>query len=166
MSIIPVEDPRHMGIVIRSALSRDIPRIMEIERLAFGGQWDYFQFKASMDDIFLVAADSTSGDLVGFLVACCRERARWGIILRIAVHPDYQGQGLATQLLEKSFWELEKQDMDEVELDVDILKTGALRLYEKLGFKLMATLSPDFEEDSTFFIMRRKLGPSGRAMAV
>ena len=92
--------------------------------------------------------------------------ARRGIILRVAVHPDYRGRGIATQLLEESFWELKKKDLDEVELDVDILKAGALHLYEKLGFKIVETLSLDFEEDNTFFIMRRKLGPRGSAMAV
>jgi ribosomal-protein-alanine N-acetyltransferase len=159
MSAILVEAPRPKGIGIRTVLSRDLPRIMEIERLAFGGQWDYFQFKASLDDIFLAALDLATGDLVGFLVACCCEVARRGIILRIAVHPDYQGQGIATQLLEKSFLELNKKDLDEVELDVDIIKNGARRLYEKMGFKIVETFSPDFEEDNTFFIMRRKLGP-------
>jgi len=159
MSAILVEPPRHKGIGIRTVLSRDLPRIMEIERLAFGGQWDYFQFKASLDDIFLAALDLATADLVGFLVACCCEVARRGIILRIAVHPDYQGQGIATQILEKSFLELKKKDLDEVELDVDIIKNGARRLYEKMGFKIVETFSPDFEEDNTFFIMRRKLGP-------
>jgi len=159
MSAILVEAPRHKGIGIRTVLSRDLPRIMEIERLTFGGQWDYFQFKASLDDIFLAALDLATADLVGFLVACCCEVARRGIILRIAVHPDYQGQGIATQLLEKSFRELKKKDLDEVELDVDIIKNGARRLYEKMGFKIVETFSPDFEEDNTFFIMRRKLGP-------
>jgi ribosomal protein S18 acetylase RimI-like enzyme len=159
MSAILVEAPRHKGIGIRTVLSRDLPRIMEIERLTFGGQWDYFQFKASLDDIFLAAIDLATADLVGFLVACCCEVARRGIILRIAVHPDYQGKGIATQLLEKSFRELKKKDLDEVELDVDIIKNGARRLYEKMGFKIVETFSPDFEEDNTFFIMRRKLGP-------
>ena len=166
MSVILVEAPRHMGIGIRNVLSQDLPGIMEIELLAFGGQWDYFQFKASVNDIFLAAVDSATGALVGFLVACCCDVARRGIILRVAVHPDYRGRGIATQLLEESFWELKKKDLDEVELDVDILKAGALHLYEKLGFKIVETLSLDFEEDNTFFIMRRKLGPRGSAMAV
>jgi len=154
-----VQTPRHKGIGIRTALSPDLPRIMEIERLAFGGQWDYFQFKASLDDIFLAAVDSATTELVGFLVACCCDVARRGIILRIAVHPDYQGQGIATQLLEESIREFKKKDLDEAELDVDLVKTGAMRLYEKMGFKIVGTISPDFEEDNTFFIMRRKLGP-------
>jgi ribosomal-protein-alanine N-acetyltransferase len=159
MPVILVEAPRDVGIGIRTALAQDLPRIMEIEHLAFGGQWDYFHFKASLEDVFLVAVDAFTADLVGFLVACCCRVARRGIILRVAVHPDYQGQGIATQLLEESFRELRKRDLDEVELDVDIIKGGARRLYEKMGFTVVATFSPDVEEDESFFLMRRKLDP-------
>ncbi|MEJ2071393.1 MAG: hypothetical protein P8X58_13485, partial [Syntrophobacterales bacterium] len=93
MPVIIVEAPRDVGIGIRRALYRDLPRIMEIERLAFGGQWDYYQFKASLDDVLLVAVDAVTADIVGFLVACCCTVVRRGIILRVAVHPDYQGRG-------------------------------------------------------------------------
>jgi ribosomal-protein-alanine N-acetyltransferase len=158
MPVILAEAPRHVGIGIRPALDQDLPRILEIEGLAFGGQWDYYQFKASLADILLVAVDAVTANLVGFLVACCCKVARRGIILRVAVHPDYQGRGIATQLLEESFRALCKKDLDEVELDVDIIKAGARHLYEKLGFKIVETFSPDIEEDESFFLMRRKLG--------
>jgi [ribosomal protein S18]-alanine N-acetyltransferase len=158
MPVILAEAPRDVGIGIRPALALDLRRIMEIEELAFGGQWDYFHFKASLNDVLLVAVDALSGNLVGFLVACCCKVSRRAIILRVAVHPDYQGQGIASQLLEESFRELCKKDLDEVELDVDIIKAGARHLYEKMGFRVVATFSPDAEEDDSFFLMRRKLG--------
>jgi [ribosomal protein S18]-alanine N-acetyltransferase len=157
MPQILVEAPRDMGIGIRPALLRDLPRVLEIERLAFGGQWDYYQFKASLDDIFLLAVSALTGETVGFLVACCCNVARLGMILRVAVHPDYQGQGIATQLLEESFDALKKNDLDQVELDVDLVKNGAIRLYEKLGFKVKELFTPDMEGEESFHIMRRKL---------
>jgi len=157
MPVILIEAPRDMGIGIRTALIQDLPRIMEIERLAFGSQWDYYNFKASLDDVFLVAVDAASADIVGFLVACCCKVARRGIILRVAVHPDYRGQGIATQLIQDALRELKKRDLDEAELDVDIIKAGALRLYEKMGFRVVEVFSPDFEEDESFYIMRREL---------
>ena len=94
--------------------------------------------------------------------------ARWpggASILRVAVHPDYQGQGIATRLVEGSFRELCKQDLDEVELDVDIIKAAARHLYEKMGFTIAETFTPDIEEDDSFFLMRRKLEPCSKNMA-
>ncbi|MFH1594994.1 MAG: N-acetyltransferase [Pseudomonadota bacterium] len=158
MPVILVEAPRDIGIGIRPALIRDLPRIMEIERLAFGEQWDYYQFKASLDDVFLLAVDAATADIVGFLVACCCEVSRRGIILRLAVHPDYQGRGIATQLIHISLGELKKKELDEVELDVDILRRGAVSFYEKVGFKVVEVFSPSQEDDDTFYIMRKKLG--------
>jgi len=157
MTVILIEARREMGTGIRPAIKLDLPDIMEIERLAFGGQWDYYNFKASLDDIFLVAVDADTAALVGFLIACCCKVARRGIVLRVAVHPDFQGRGIATCLLREAFQELKKKDLDEVELDVDVIKAGALRLYEKLGFRVVEVFSPDYEEDESFFIMRRKL---------
>lgn len=159
MPVILMEAPKDVGIGTREALLRDLPRILEIERLAFDGQWDYYQFKASLEDTFLVAVDAATAEIVGFLVACCCPVARRGMILRVAVHPGFQGQGIATQLLEDSIKALKKKDLDEVDLDVDVVKAGARRLYEKMGFHIVQTLSPDIEEDETFFIMRRKLAP-------
>jgi ribosomal-protein-alanine N-acetyltransferase len=157
MPLILIEAPRDMGIGIRPAIDRDLPRILEIEELAFGGQWDYYHFKASLDDVFLLAIDAPSAEIVGFLVACCCKIARRGIILRVAVHPDYRSQGIATQLLQEAFEKLKRKDLDEVELDVDVIRAGAINLYEKLSFKVVQTFSPSEEDDDSFFIMRKKL---------
>jgi ribosomal-protein-alanine N-acetyltransferase len=157
MTVILIEARREMGTGIRVARYFDLPKIMEIERLAFGNQWDYFNFKASLDDVFLVAIDADSAQIVGFLIACCCKISRRGMISRVAVHPLYQGRGIATQLIEVSFGKLKKLEVEEVELDVDVAKAGAVRLYERLGFKVVQTFSPDFEEDDSFFIMRKKL---------
>ena len=139
---IPAKVSKQTKVGIRPALSQDLPRILEIEKLTFGEQWDYFQFKASLNEVFLVAVDPVTAEVLGFLVACCCQVTRRGIILRVAVHPDYQGRGIATRLLEELFRELRQRDLDEVELDVDVIKAGALRLYEKMGFKIVETFSP------------------------
>lgn len=157
MPLILAEAPREFSIGIRRALEQDLSRIMEIERLAFGQQWDYYQFKASLEDVFLVAVDSMSGDVVGFIVACCCQISHRGVILRIAVHPEHQGRGIGTRLIHAALEKLKDLDLSEVDLDVDIIKAGAIHLYEKMGFKVSEVFSPDFEEDETFYVMRRKL---------
>jgi ribosomal-protein-alanine N-acetyltransferase len=142
---------------IRTAQESDLPRIVEIEHLAFEGHWDYYDFKASLQDFFLVYLDRLHYDIVGFIIACCCKSNHRGIILRLAVHPDYRGQGIATALIQDSLVQLKNMDLHEVELDVEVLNAGAICLYQKIGFKVVQLLSSADEEDDSFCIMRKNL---------
>ncbi|WP_304065365.1 GNAT family N-acetyltransferase [Pedobacter glucosidilyticus] len=57
--------------------------------------------------------------------------------LTILVHPDYQQQGLGTELFQKFLGEIEKHrpDVKRVELESRASNKKALRVYQKLGFK-------------------------------
>jgi ribosomal-protein-alanine N-acetyltransferase len=142
---------------IRTAQESDLPKIMGIEHLTFGEQWDYYDFKASLKDVFLLYLDRLEHDVVGFIIACCCKLSQRGIILRLAVHPDYRGQGIATALMQHSFKQLKNMDLHEAELDVDIFNAGGICLYEKVGFQVVQVVSPSAEEDDSFYIMRKKL---------
>jgi ribosomal-protein-alanine N-acetyltransferase len=142
---------------IRSAQESDLSKILEIEHRTFGAQWGYYDFKASLQDVFLLYLDRLNHDIAGFIIACCCNLSQRGIILRLAVHPDYQGQGIATALIQDCFEQLKNMELHEVELDVDILKTGAVHLYEKLGFRVVQAVSPSPEDDDSFLLMRKKL---------
>ncbi len=139
---------------IRRAREEDLERILEIEQLAFGQQWDYYQFKASLDDIFLVYVDQ---EIVGFIVACCCSVSQRGLILRLAVHPEQRGKGIGTALLQAALKELQKKELTDVELDVEVVKRGARKLYEKVGFRVVQVYGLSEDEDDSFFIMRRPL---------
>jgi ribosomal-protein-alanine N-acetyltransferase len=143
---------------IRNAQESDLPKIMEIEHLSFGEQWDYYDFKASLKDVFLLYLDRLEHKIVGFIIASCGKLSHRGIILRLAVHPDYRGQGVATALMQHSFEQLKNMDLQEVELDVNILLATAIRLYKGVGFQVVQVISPNAEEDDSFYIMRKKLG--------
>lgn len=138
---------------IRFATGEDLERVLEIERVSFADPWSYDYFKAALKDLFLVSGKEVSG----FLVACVCENLGRAVILKIAVHPDLRGRGIATRLLEKGIEEFRKMHIAEVELDVDIVRNGARRLYEKFGFKVVQMASIDFEEDETFYMMKLEL---------
>jgi hypothetical protein len=74
---------------IRFAAEGDLTGILEIERLSFpdGKQWDSGDFQAALKDLFFVFLD---GEISGFLIASCWEDTKRALILRIAVHPDYE----------------------------------------------------------------------------
>jgi [ribosomal protein S18]-alanine N-acetyltransferase len=143
-----------LATCIRFAREEDLLRILAIERRCFGEQWDYYNLKASLNDVFLVYDD---GGIIGFLIACCCRLAQRGMILRVAVDPEHQGKGVASALLQEAFHQLQDMRLQDVELDVDVLKAGAIHLYEKVGFKVVEVLTLDAEEDDSFYIMRKEL---------
>jgi len=148
----------HTQVAIRAATPEDLPQVLEIESLAFEKHWGPFEFKASLEDIFLVAEDPARGHLLGFIVACCCRLSRRGVILRLAVHPDSRRQGVARSLLEAAFEELRRQGLSEVVLDVDVVKGGARKLYEEMGFQVAEVISLCQEdEEESFYVMRRPL---------
>jgi ribosomal-protein-alanine N-acetyltransferase len=142
---------------IRNAQESDLRKVMEIEQLSFEEQWDYYDFKASLKDVFLLYLDRLEHNIVGFIIACCSKLSQRGIILRLAVHPDYRTQGIAAALMQHSFEQLKNIGLHEVELDVNILLTAAIRLYKGVGFQVVQVFSPNAEEDDSFYIMRKKL---------
>lgn len=140
---------------IRSASEQDLDRVLEIEQACFVDQWDYTQFEAALKDIFLVYEEK---QIAGFTIACCCELAKRGIILRIAVEPSQQGKGIAKALLMEALTKLKYCDIMEVELSVDIVKTGAIKLYEKFGFRAMQVVSMNHDNaNESFHIMKLTL---------
>jgi ribosomal-protein-alanine N-acetyltransferase len=137
---------------VRSASEQDLDRVLEIEQACFVDQWDYPQFKAALKDIFLVYEEE---HIVGFVVACYCQLAKKGIILRIAVEPSQRGKGIAKVLLMQALTKLQNYDTMEVELSVDIVKTGAIKLYEKFGFRVMQVVSMDYNNDNESFYMMK-----------
>jgi ribosomal-protein-alanine N-acetyltransferase len=142
---------------IRLASEKDLPRVMEIERQSFTHRWDPYVFKEALRDCFFVFEDEK---VEGFLVSCCCEVANKAIILRIAVDPESRGKGVASRLLTAALDYFRGLKIDSVEIDVDVVKAGVIKLYEKFGFKVikMLTMEPDlFEGDEELCLMKLKL---------
>lgn len=147
---------------IRLATGLDLERILEIDRLSFDMQWDCGKFKAALNDLFLVFEEK---EVLGFLSACCIELANQAIIMKIAVHPDHRGKGIATKLIEAALDKFKKMKFTEVELHVEIVKTGAIKLYEKFGFKVMKVVYANYEENEAYYMMKLKLHDEGHGRA-
>jgi ribosomal protein S18 acetylase RimI-like enzyme len=107
-------------------------------------------------DLFLVSGEK---EISGFLIACCREIERRAVIMRIAVHPDCRSRGIATMLIEEAIEKIREMDIREVELDVDIVKLGAIQLYEAVGFRIAQAIpmiddNTMNDENGSFFLMK------------
>jgi len=145
--------PTNPAGVIRAAHPSDLPQVLEIEDRCFPKQWNESQFCPALKDVFLVYEEGDQ--LQGFIVVCACEVARRAVIMRVAVHPRAQGRGIASQLLAHALQLLREKKIATVELDVEIPKTEAKRLYEKFGFKTLKVVHVDEDyENDAFYLMQ------------
>ncbi len=127
-----------MAPQIRDATHRDIPRILEIERLGFSTPWSRESFERELTLPFsrLTVAASENGKtplISGFL-------CRWIVaeechVLNIAVHPDFRRSGVGAMLLGVAISEARAQRSNVVTLEVRRSNLPARSLYRKFEFE-------------------------------
>jgi ribosomal-protein-alanine N-acetyltransferase len=137
-----------MAIHIRDATDRDLPGIIEIERLAFPAPWTIASFQRELTLPFsrimvaLPAAssehglddnDNDNGKIAAFL-------CRWLIadechVLNIAVHPQSRRLGIGTVLLTEAIAEARSTGAGLVTLEVRRSNLPARQLYRKFTFE-------------------------------
>lgn len=140
---------------IRPAVPADLPQILEIERRCFDKQWRQGYFCPAFLDSFFVYEEDR---ILGFIIACTCEAGNKGTIMRVAVHPEAQGRGIATQLMAQALATLKAKNISAVELDVETTKPEVKRLYEKLGFSTVKVVNVDCDyEDDAFYVMELRL---------
>jgi ribosomal-protein-alanine N-acetyltransferase len=127
-----------MRIKIRDAAIRDLPRVMEIERLAFPNPWSLDSFVRELRLPFSRTAVASIGNspsevLVGYL-------CRWLVadechILNVAVHPEVRRFGAGTRLMNDAINEAKAKSVQLVTLEVRRSNLLARGLYRKLHFE-------------------------------
>ena len=125
-----------MNIEIRRLTLADLAAIERIERRAYPTPWSRSMFAgelAKTSSICLGAFDTdVEEQLVAYLIIS-RYADAWHV-MNVAVHDDYRGQGVATQLLNRLFDLTSGDDRRGYTLEVRVSNTAAIRLYERLGF--------------------------------
>jgi [ribosomal protein S18]-alanine N-acetyltransferase len=127
-----------MGVQIRDATHRDLPRILEIERLAFPTPWSLNSFKRELTLPFSRLTVATvpinhDNSAAGFL-------CRWLVadechILNVAVHPNHRRVGIGAELIKLAIAEARARDATVVTLEVRRTNLPARQLYRKFEFE-------------------------------
>jgi len=127
-----------MALQIRDALPRDLPRIVEIESLAFETPWSLNSFERELTLPFsrlTVAVDGNpqSPAISGYL-------CRWLVadechVLNVAVHPEFRRGGVGAGLLRVAIEEARAREASMVTLEVRRSNLPARRLYRKYEFE-------------------------------
>jgi [ribosomal protein S18]-alanine N-acetyltransferase len=125
-------EPVRAGVSIRRLTYADLPAVLAIERRSFPAPWSLAMFvlELSKPSGICLAAETESG-LIGYLV-CSRYADIWHL-MNVAVEVEERRRGIAASLIEAM---REQAGRDQrCTLEVRISNLGAIRMYERLGFR-------------------------------
>ncbi len=145
---------------MRPATAEDLPLILEIEHRCYPAPcvpWTEEAFRGEIEKPFchflLLTDDETDSIVAGYIVY-------WLLfdechLLNVAVHPDCRGQQLGMSLVRNAINAAVKKEVKRVFLEVRKSNTGAIALYQKLGFFVDHIKSGFYEngEDCYFMVL-------------
>ncbi|HEV3002680.1 MAG TPA: ribosomal protein S18-alanine N-acetyltransferase [Solirubrobacteraceae bacterium] len=118
---------------IRRLTYADLPQVIAIERRAFPAPWSLAMFVLELSKPGgICLAASANGRLAAYL-DCSRYDTVWHV-MNVAVDPEQRNHGIGTALLERLIEEV-GDPAARYTLEVRTSNAGAIRLYERLGFR-------------------------------
>jgi len=135
----------------------DLTAIETIERSSYPTPWSRSMFAGELakPSSISLGAFAPDGELVGYLIIS-RYVDAWHV-MNVAVAPEWRRRGIASLLLEHLFRATASDDRRGYTLEVRVSNVGAIRLYERLGFREVARETRHFElvGDHEFIQMER-----------
>lgn len=126
--------PATQHILLRTAHYRDLAALITLDRLAFEGMWrktvdDFSQALAFAHSFLLAEVD---GVIAGY--EWCEVHDQHAHLTRIAVHPQYQQQGVGSQLLYRAIAAATAQGATQITLNTQESNRRSRALYQRFGF--------------------------------
>ena len=154
--------------LLRPAAEGDIAEVVAMERACYSDPWPASSFATlpSNDRVcFLVARDSVTSALLGFVIAWHVENE--GELANLAVAPEHRRTGIGAALLEAVTTDALGRGTSELYLEVRESNSAARQLYRAAGFEEVGRRKRYYRRpDEDALILRRTLtdgsGGTGR----
>jgi len=147
-------------VLIRPAEEADLEALHRVDRLVFGRlAYPFFALRQLMDlhaRHCLVADDGEQ--LVGYCLGAMAARPRVGWLLGLAVLPGAREAGHGRDLVHETVRRMAGDGAREVRLAVEPENSGAIHLYETLGFRISGFRPDYFGPEGDRLIMTADLG--------
>ncbi|MBC7288342.1 MAG: GNAT family N-acetyltransferase, partial [Armatimonadetes bacterium] len=132
--------PRAFEVWARYGIDYSLPRerVDEAYRLEAQG---YADRARRGDEGFAVFTAKREGLLIGYIVVCVDPHRsqlfglRWGVIVSLAVDPDFHHQGTGKALVRRAMEWFREQGCEYLEVTTDLNNVAAIRTYEGAGFR-------------------------------
>jgi len=148
-------------ITYRAAIQLDLPVLVSMERVLFADSpWSMGQFKEEFKGVpnsrYFLVATNDADQIVGYAAVLVVAPGVEADVLTVAVLPEYARQGIATHFMnELEKWSKGKQALAMM-LEVGVENSGAIALYEKLGYQTIATRKNYYGQGLDAFVMRKE----------
>ena len=148
-------------INFRAAIQLDLPVLVSMERVLFADSpWSMGQFKEEFKGVpnsrYFLVATNDADEIVGYAAVLVVAPGVEADVLTVAVLPEYARQGIATHFMnELEKWSKGKEALAMM-LEVGVENSGAIALYEKLGYQTIATRKNYYGPELDAFVMRKE----------
>jgi [ribosomal protein S18]-alanine N-acetyltransferase len=124
-----------VNVALRRLEASDLDVVEAIEREAYPTPWSRSMFDAELRKPSSLALGAfTKDDVLVAYAFVARYVDAWHV-MNVAVADAYRRRGIASALLERLFEVTETDPRRGYTLEVRVSNTGAIRLYERLGFE-------------------------------
>lgn len=156
-------------VIIKHAEPDNLPSVIEINRSELPENYPpsfFMDLLERFPNYFLVAILAKTNEVIGYVI--CRIETgfpseggfsiiRKGHIVSLAVKKPFHGRGIGTMLMKSVLEEMIRNSIDESYLEVRINNENAIRLYKKLGYKIVRELPHYYLDGTTGLLMVKKL---------
>jgi ribosomal protein S18 acetylase RimI-like enzyme len=84
------------------------------------------------------------GKLIGY--CACQPREDYLLLSKLYVHTDYRGNGISRCFLDEALTLRKEYDLDKIRLTVNKHNSGAIAVYQRLGFQTVDSVRTDIGE--------------------
>lgn len=142
-------------MIVRQAKLDDIEQVMMIDHLVLRTNWSdklYTESLVLKDTFFKVL--TIENQVIGFLLY--RNIGGDFEILQVALHPDYQKQGLGSILIETMIKHANIDHIENIYLEVHHNNDAAINLYQKYSFIKIYERKNYYGPNETGIVMKRE----------
>lgn len=136
------------GMFLRQMNLADLPEVFNLDRVCFAPLW-----QMNLKDLttaFTVSQNCTilhtpAGEIIGYQIS--NYLPAGGHLARIAVHPDFQGQGLSKSLLSDLLYRFQQTGINRITVNTQADNQISIHLYRQFGFTKIEEAYPVFRMD-------------------
>jgi [ribosomal protein S18]-alanine N-acetyltransferase len=122
------------AIEIKRLQLRDLNAIEQIEKRSYPTPWSRSMFAGELSKPSSICLGAFEGEELTAYLIVSRYVDAWHV-MNVAVSPDHRRRGIANRLLSTLFELTATDERRGYTLEVRVSNEGAIRLYERLGFR-------------------------------